>query len=174
MLVPPDQATAVWLLLRTKPKQERAAAETLAGRDVPSYVPLVLEPRWHARAPRHPVPLFPSYVFAHCVPRERYAAVNYCPGVAGVVRFAGELAAVEDEAIAVLREREGERGYLVFGEVRREPKRGSRVRIVKGPLAGFEGIVERYLPARDRVKLLLTVISTVRHIEVDASHLNPL
>ncbi len=173
MLVPPDQPTAVWLLLRTKPKKERAVAETLAGRDVPAYVPLVLEPRWHTRAPRGPVPLFPSYVFAHCVPRERFAAVNYCPGAAGVVRFAGELAAVEDAALALLRDREGERGYLVFGEVRREPKAGSRVRIVKGPLAGFEGIVERYLPARDRVRLLLAMISTVRRIEVDASHIQP-
>ena len=173
MLIDPQETRAVWLLLRTKSKQERAVGETLAARGVEAYVPRVIEPRWHARAPVGPVPLFPSYVFAHFAPRDRFAAVHYCPGVAGLVRFGGALAAIEDEIIDSLKEREGERGYLVIGEVRREPKKGSRVRVVKGPLAGFEGVVERYMPASDRVRLLLALVRTAKSVEVDAGHIQP-
>jgi len=73
-----DDPRLVWLLVRTKPKQEPAVVQALAGRDVPAYCPRILEPRWHLRAPGGPVPLFLSYVFAQCVAKERYAAVRYC------------------------------------------------------------------------------------------------
>jgi len=53
---------------------------------------------------------------------------------------------------------------------RERPREGSRVRVERGPLAGLEGVVTRYLPARDRVRLLLAVIGGVRNVEVDARH----
>jgi transcription antitermination factor NusG len=56
-----------------------------------------------------------------------------------------------------------------MSDVRREPRQGSRVRIVRGVLEGFEGIVERYLPARDRVRLLLKLVAGTRPVEVDAA-----
>ncbi len=168
MLITVEDPRTVWLLLRTKPKQEAAVVQALAGRDVPAYCPRILEPRWHARAPRGPVPLFPSYVFARCVAKERFAAVRYCPGASGIVRFGEALAAVEDDFVASLKEREGERGYLVIAEARRAPTRGTRVRVVGGPLRGLEGIVTRYLPAKDRVRLLLAMVAGTRAVEVDA------
>lgn len=170
MLIPPSAAELVWLLVRSKPKQEKVVSEALGARGVETYCPRVLDPRSHRRAPQGPVPLFPSYVFAHCVPSERYAAVHYCTGGLGIVRFGEMLAGVEDASIELLRSREGERGYLVYGEVRKGPKPGARARLVGGPLRGFEGIVERYLPARDRVRLLLTLVGGVRRVEVDAGH----
>ncbi|HVN75750.1 MAG TPA: transcription termination/antitermination NusG family protein [Thermoanaerobaculaceae bacterium] len=171
MLISLDEPRQVWLLVRTKPKQESALVQALASRDVAAYCPRVLEPRWHARAPHVPVPLFPSYVFAHCVPKEKYTAVRYCTGASSIVRFGEALGAVEDEFIASLREREGERGYLVFADARRAPVKGSRVRIVEGPLQGIEGVVTHYLPAKARVRLLLTMVSGVRNVEVDARHI---
>lgn len=169
MLVEPADPRLLWLLLRTKPKQEAAVVRTLEGRSIPAYCPRVLEPRRHVRAPRGPVPLFPAYVFARAVPRDTFAAVHYCTGAAGIVRFGAYVAAVEDAFIVALREREGALGYLVMSDVRREPRQGSRVRIVRGVLEGFEGIVERYLPARDRVRLLLKLVAGTRPVEVDAA-----
>src|SRR3972149_7562535 len=110
MLIALDDPRLVWLLLRTKPKQETAVVQALAARDVLAYCPRILEPRWPLRAPRGPVPLFPSYVFAQCVVKERYAAVRYCSGVSGIVRFGESLAAVADEFLVTLRERGGGRG----------------------------------------------------------------
>ncbi len=170
MLISLDDPRQLWLLVRAKPKQEFALVQALGGRDVDAYCPKVLEPRWHARAPHVPVPLFPSYVFARCVLQEKYAAVRYCPGASSLVRFGERFGAVEDEFIVSLREREGERGYLVFSDARRAPVKGSRLRIVQGPLQGIEGIVTHYLPAKDRVRLLLTMVGGVRHVEVDARH----
>lgn len=167
MLILPTEAAPTWLLVRTKPKQERAASEVLASRGLESYFPRVIEPRWHRRAPRGPVPLFPSYVFARCIPSEQFAAVNYCTGVAGVVRFGDHVAAVGDVFIAALREREGERGYVVYGDVRRRLEKGTKVRVISGPLAGLEGVVTNYAPASERVRLLLSVVSSVRTVEVD-------
>jgi transcription antitermination factor NusG len=172
MLISLDDPRQVWLLVRSKPKQESALVLALSTRDVAAYCPKVLEPRWHSRAPRGPVPLFPSYVFARCVPKEKYTAVRYCTGAAGIVRFGEELGAVEDEFVASLREREGDRGYLVIAAARRAPVKGSRVRIVQGPLKGIEGLVTHYLPAKDRVRLLLTMVSGVRNVEVDARHIH--
>ena len=160
----------VWLVVRSKPKQERNLLDALAAREVEAYCPRILEPPRHRHAPRGPVPLFPSYVFAHCVLEDKYLAVHYCTGAVGVVRFGDEVAIVDDGIIAGLREREGERGYVVVREVRRPMAEGERVRIVQGPLAGLEGVVRRYLPAKDRVRLLLSIVRGVRHVEVDARH----
>lgn len=169
MLVDLSDPTPVWLVIRTKPKLERAAAEALSRRDFESYLPLVLEPRTHRRAPRGPVPLFPSYVFVNCSVPERFNALVYCPGVSGVVRFGACGAAVEDEFIVMLRKREGERGHLVFKEVRRPLERGQRVKVADGPLAGYTGLVEQYLPAQARVKLLLSLVTGSRRVELDAA-----
>jgi transcription antitermination factor NusG len=171
VLVAPTDERPLWLVVRTKPKQERAVVETLGSRSLEAYCPRIIEPRWHRRAPRGPMPLFPSYVFARCVLRDGLGVVSFCPGVAGVLRFGGELAAVEDEIILKLKEKEGERGYLEIKAVRRSPRPGERVRIESGPLAGLEGIVTRYLPARDRVQLLLLLVSGKRTAEVDAGSL---
>jgi transcription antitermination factor NusG len=168
VLIDPADSRLLWLVVRTKPKQERAVIEALQGRDLEAYLPRVLEPRRHRHGPLGPVPLFPSYVFARCVPRDRYSAVNYCPGANGLLRFGERIAAVEDEFIAQLHDRAGERGYLVMADARHRPVKGARARIVRGPLAGIEGIVERYLPARDRVRLLLKMVTAVRSVDVDA------
>jgi transcriptional antiterminator RfaH len=170
MLVAPTDPRSLWFLLHTKPKQERAVVETLVARAVPAYCPLVLEPRLHARAPRGPMPLFPSYVFARFRAAEKFAAANYCPGATGVVRFGTELAAIDETAVDELRAREGALGYVEVKAARARPREGSRVRVEGGPLGGLEGVVTRYLPGRDRVRLLLAMVRGVRSVEVDARH----
>lgn len=170
MLIPPTHRDPAWLVVRTKPKQERLALESLTARGVEAYCPRLLEPRLHPRAPQGPVPLFPSYVFARCAAVERFAAVEYCQGGAGILRFGGLLAALDDVAVEALREREGERGYVVIGEVRRGFPHGARARVTGGPLAGLEGTVTRYLPGTDRVRLLLAAVKCVRTVELDARH----
>lgn len=167
MLIDPGDPRRTWLLLRTRPRRESLAAEHLGGRGIEAYLPRVLEVRTHRRAARDPLPLFPSYLFAHVVLRDRHAAVVYCPGVAGLVHFGGFVAAVEDEVVAALRRREGTRGYLLPGTARRDLAKGARVRIRGGPLAGFAGLVSRHQPGTARVQLLLDLVRGTRRVEVD-------
>lgn len=169
MLLAGSEIDPAWLLVRTKPKQERLAMEALEGRGVPVYCPKVLEPRHHRHSPVGPIPLFPSYVFARFALAEQFAPVNYCPGVQRVVRFGERFAGVEDEVVAGLREREGERGYVIFETGRRTPEKGRRVRIVSGPFSGYEGLVEEYLPSRDRVRLLLKLVTGTWRAQMKAS-----
>lgn len=170
MLIDPLDPRPHWLVVRTKPKQERAVVELLRHRVIEAYCPRILEPRTHRRGPLGPVPLFPSYVFARAVVRQHYSGVHYCHGAIGILRFGDRLAAVEDEFIALLRERAGDRGYLAFGQVRKPLDKGMRVRVTTGPLAGYEGIVAAYLPAAERVRLLLQLVTGVMRAEVDARH----
>ncbi len=169
MLVKPDDPGIYWLLVRTKPKQETALVRSLGVRGVSAYCPLVLEPRAHPRAPKGPVPLFPGYVFARCSPSTQRAAVDYCAGAAGLVRFGEYLAAVEEAFIGFLRVREEGRGYLLFAETRKPLTRGSRVKVVRGPFAGYQGIVSQYLPSKDRVRLLLELVSRPVQVELSAA-----
>lgn len=134
-----------------------------------AYCPRILEPPSHRHAPRGPVPLFPGYLFVYCQANLDYRAVTYCPGVAGFVRFGLYLAAVEPEFIAFLRQREDDLGTISLPKSRRSMAPGTKARVVAGPFRGYEGIVERYLPARDRVRLLLQLVSGTRAVEVDAS-----
>ena len=169
MLVSPIETRTVWLLVRTKPKQERLAADFLEQRGIQVYCPRVLEPRTHLRAARNPVPLFPAYLFARCAVEESFSAIGFCPGVSGPVRFGERLAAVDDRDIALLRRREEGKGYLVLSSLRKPPVAGSRVNVVRGPFSGMEGLVEQYLPSQERVRLLLKVVSGSWRAQVDAN-----
>jgi transcriptional antiterminator RfaH len=168
LLASPLESRPVWLLVHTKPKQERLAADSLEARGFDVYCPRILEPRTHVRAARTPVPLFPSYLFGRCVVRDGFQALSYCPGVAGPVRFGDRLAAVTDEDVTFLKSRENGRGFLV--PVRKPPVAGSRVDIVTGPFKGMQGIVESYVPSQNRVALLLQVVSGKWRAQIHAEY----
>jgi transcriptional antiterminator RfaH len=169
MMIPPLDPRPHWFLLHTKPKQERKALETLEARRITSYCPRMLEPHRRPWEPKGPVPVFPGYVFAWLVLGDRWAAAHHCPGASGFVRLGEAFAALEDEAIEALRSREEGRGYIVIEQPRKELRPGSRVRVVRGVLSGIEGIVNRYVPGRKRLQLLLTLAGGVRAAEVAAS-----
>ncbi len=167
MLVSPLDTTPRWFVLRTKPKQERKALDSLEARGIAGYCPRVLEPYRLRAQPKGPTPLFPGYLFARLVIGERYAAAHYCAGSGGFVRAGAQFAALEDDAVQSLKDREGERGYVVPEAPPRALRTGARVTVVGGPLAGLEGVVARFVPARRRVQVLLRHVWGGRVAEVD-------
>jgi transcriptional antiterminator RfaH len=156
-----------WLVVRTKPRQERVAVRHLAEREVEPYCPLFLEPPWHPRAPKGPIPLFTGYVFVRCNPVARLNAVNYCPGVLQVVRFDRQLATVEPSVIEALRAREAERGYVVPPELEFGIEKGRKVRVMSGPLEGMEGVFQGYLRGRERARVLMEFLRRRSVVELD-------
>ena len=169
MLISPVDPRPHWFLVRTKAKQEGKALGMLDARGIVSYCPRMLEPRRRPWEPKGPVPLFPGYVFAFLGLGDQRAAAQYCPGATGFVRFGEAFAALEDEAIEAFRSREEGRGYILIEWPREELRPGSRVRVEGGVLSGMEGIVSRYIPGRERVKLLLTLTCGVRAADVAAN-----
>ena len=156
-----------WLVVRTKPRQEKTAVHHLAQRAVAPYCPLFLQPPWHLRAPRGPVPLFPGYIFVSCDPTEQMSAVRYCPGILAPVTFGGELAVVDQDLIDAIRTREGLRGYALPTEQEEGIPDGSTVRVMSGPFAGFEGVFSGTLRGGQRAKVLLSLLRGRQLVEVD-------
>lgn len=164
MLVDGSDPAPYWFVVRCKPRRESRAAEALAARNLSAYFPLVLEPAAGGQHTRKP--LFPGYLFVHCQLTRHYRLVTYCPGVASFLRFGQRFAALEDHLVQFFQNREIA-GVIPLREAVRPVTRGARARVISGPFRGLEGIVDRYIPSRQRVRLLLTTLAASKVIEVD-------
>jgi len=160
-----------WLVVRTKPRQERVAVCHLSQREVEPYCPLYLEPPWHPRAPKGPTPLFSGYIFVRCNPRLQLNAVCFCPGVSHLVRFDREPATVDQTIIDALKARESDRGYVVPTELELGIENGRKVRVMAGPLKDMEGIFRGYLRGGQRARILLEFLRRRSLVEVETEML---
>jgi transcription antitermination factor NusG len=127
-----------WCVARVKPRHEKALAHDLARLGIGYYLPLMTKRtiRKDNHKPRKSVVvLFPGYIPV-AGRAERRAEIRRTGRVAGIIevsdqdRFIRELAAVE-RALA---------SRLAAGTA--PLMAGQRVRIVAGPLAGLEAVVE--------------------------------
>ncbi len=152
------------MCIRTQPKREHIAAgqlELLA--DVEVFAPRI---RFKRRTPRGKVwfeeSLFPGYIFARFdVPMLR--AVSSAVGVRGLVRFAGECAAVPDAMIEMLRSDSPEPIVILDEPSVRE---GDEAVVVEGSLMGLQAVITRVMPGGERVKVLLNMMGTAVEAEV--------
>lgn len=167
----PDDQTLKWLVVRTKPRQERAAVSHLLHRGVEPYCPLYLEPKWNRKRVQAPVPLFTGYIFVRCNPEHQLNAVSYCPGVAHPVRFDRKPAIVDEDVIDTIRRREAAHGYVMPPEIEIGIKLGNKVMIMAGPLAGLEGVFRGYLRGRERANVLIEFLRQQNLVEVDTADL---
>jgi hypothetical protein len=162
-----ESVQSEWLVVRTKPRQERVAVCHLRQREVEPYCPLYLEPPWHPRAPKGPTPLFRGYIFVRCIPQSQINAVSYCPGVLQPVRFTRRLATVDQDVIDALRAREADRGYVIPTELEFGIEAGRKVRVMGGPLKDMEGIFRGYLRGGLRARVLMEFLRRRSLVEVE-------
>jgi len=160
-----------WLVVRTKPRQERVAVSHLEHREVEAYCPMYLEPRWRRKTAGVPVPLFTGYIFVECDPEHQLNAVSYCPGVAHPVRFDRRLATVEQDVIDSIRQREGVTGHVMPPEVEIGITLGNKVMIMAGPLTGMEGVFRGTMRGGERAQVLLEFLRQKNLVEVDTEDL---
>ena len=166
MLLSPLDVRISWLLLRSKPRQEGLALESLSARGFETYCPRILQKPAHRHSPTAPVPLFQGYLFCRGVLHEAFHAAGFARGVSGLVRFGERFAAIDDDDVARLRACEEDRGYHVPRDVRVFAPRGSRVRVLEGPFKGYEGVVEDYCSSNERVRLLLMLVKGSLRVQV--------
>jgi transcriptional antiterminator RfaH len=169
--VDPYDRSLEWLVVRTKPRQERVAVSHLEHRDVDAYCPMYLEPKWRRKTAGIPVPLFTGYIFVECDPEHQLSTVSYCPGVAHPVRFDRRLATVDQDVIDAIRQREGVRGHVMPPEVEIGIKLGNKVMIMAGPLTGMEGIFRGCLRGGERANVLIEFLRQKNLVEVDTDDL---
>ncbi|MBI4542181.1 MAG: UpxY family transcription antiterminator [Gemmatimonadetes bacterium] len=133
-----------WYACRTKARQEKTAARSLAGRGLETYLPLYDRLRqWADRKKTVLWPLFTGYVFARFTLRDQHAVLS-APGVATIVRVDGRPTPIPDSDIENVRRFAAALSATRVDPVQvRYPRRGERVTVASGPFAGVEGVVVR-------------------------------
>jgi transcriptional antiterminator RfaH len=100
--------------------------------------------------------LFPGYAFV--LIELQWHAARWSPGVHRLVLDGDRPARVPDKVIAELKGRE--RNGLVELPLPPGFRRGDKVRIIRGPLMGLEGLVEGLRP-QQRIEILLATLGRV-------------
>lgn len=151
-----------WYVVRVHHRHESRAEMNLNAGHIETFLPWVRVPD-RRRRPEKREPLFPQYLFARFDAEQSLHDVTFTRGVQRVVNVGDAFATVDDEVIDVFRSRIDEHGAIPLG---RPLEAGDRVRIDHGPFADLAGVVERILPAHERVLLLLTTVGTKMRVEV--------
>ena len=158
---------ARWVAVYTVARHEKAVARQFEERHIETFLPLYRSVhRWKDRKKEVELALFPSYVFARIVSSHKVRVLQV-PGVVNIVSFNGELAELPEQEINALRNGLDNQLYA-------EPcpylRVGKRVRVIRGPMAGAEGILSR---KKDRYRVVISVDVLMRSVavEVDATDL---
>lgn len=150
-----------WYAAHTSAKHEKRVAEQLTRKGMEHFLPLYEAVRqWKDRRVRLQVPLFPGYVFVRFALSERLKVLQIA-GVARLVGFGDKPVSLPDSEIESLR-----RGLQ--GSLKMEPhpylNERQRVRIIRGPLAGIDGILLR---KKGNLRLVVSIDLIMRSVAVD-------
>ena len=156
-----------WYAVYTCANQEKRVADQFVQRCLEHFLPTFeTVRRWKDRKVRIQQPLFSGYVFIRLALRDRLRVLQV-PNVVRLVGFNGSPAALPDQEIETLR-------TSLNPELGAAPhpylKEGKRVRVVRGPLVGTEGILIRRKSAF-RVVLSIDLIMRAASVEVDVADL---
>ncbi|MDQ7850023.1 MAG: transcription termination/antitermination NusG family protein [Armatimonadota bacterium] len=161
---------AFWYAIQSKVRAEQRVFDYLLSKDIDAFLPCLLARHRHgSRRWEAPEPLFPGYLFARFQPAPHLLhQVRWAPGVRRLLGDDDGPIPVPDDVIGYLRERQGERGYIVP----RQPfVPGARVRFRRGPFALLEGVIDRPASRADRVRVLLLLVHTPVAVEVHIDEL---
>ena len=156
-----------WYALYTNPRHEKVVAKQLEERCVENFLPLYRTwHRWKDRRKQVELALFPGYVFVR-IEEQNKLHVLRIPGAVNLVSFNGKLAALPEPEIEALR---NALDNQVFAEPCPYLRVGRKVRVMRGPMAGAEGILSR---KKDRYRVVISVEVLMRSValEIDGSDL---
>ena len=152
-----------WYAAYTCSRHEKHVAMQLGQKQIQHFLPLYLEThRWKDRRKAVQVALFPGYVFVRSSLENRLPILTV-NGIVRLVGFGGRPAPLADEDIDSLR-----RGTTAGVRIEPHPylTAGRRVRIVRGPLAGTTGILQR---RKEGLRVIVSIDMIMRSVaaEVD-------
>ena len=159
-------ATGQWYAIQTRSRHEKKVVEQLRARSIESFLPVHrCRRKWRNGVLADlELPLFPGYLFARPAIGERILLLQL-PGIIGFAASTAHPTPVPDDDIDALRK--------ITGNFAVEPHPflnvGDRVRIVAGPLAGWEGILTR---RKQELRLVLSIQIIMRSISVEVSELD--
>ncbi len=154
-----------WYPAYTCARHEKRVAQQLERRSVELFLPLYeTVHRWKNGRARVQLPLFPGYIFVRIALRDRLRVLEI-PSVVRLVGFNGLPTALPDDEMEAMRNG-------LTRQLRPEPhpylRVGRRVRIIRGPLEGWEGILLRK-KGNFRIVLSIDLIMCSVAVDVDAA-----
>jgi transcription antitermination factor NusG len=165
-----DSPTLAWHAVYTRYQHEKVAARNLEQKKFEVFLPLLTTThRWKDRAKNLSLPLFPCYVFLRGGLDQRISLLS-TPGVRAIVTAAGRPAVIRDEEIEAVRQ-------AIESKARIEPvaymQAGDRVRVIRGPLQGIEGVLVRTREGASRLVLSVELLRRSVAVEVEVSAVEP-
>jgi transcription antitermination factor NusG len=168
--VPHLESQERWYAAYTEARHEKKIAHQLEAREISCFLPCYRSlRRWKDRKKLVELPLFPSYVFVHLALKDRLRVLQL-PGVVQLVGARGLPEAIPDCELNSLRQG-------LAGKLPMEPHpyltAGRRVRVIRGAVAGLEGILLR---RKQQFRFVLSIELLQRSValEVDEADLEPL
>ena len=155
-----------WFCLRSQPKHEHIAAANL--RQIEGIE--IFNPRLRQRkgTRRGAVwvteSLFPNYLFAHFSLGAMLDLVKYTSGVSTVVHFGDRYPSIPNDVIEKLQSDFGGNDLSVLHD---DLSEGDEVTITGSALSGFQAVVLRAMPGRQRVQVLVELLGRAATVEVD-------
>lgn len=165
--------TQAWYLIHSKPAQENTAFEHLDRQGFEIFLPRMRRQVRHAGRWRERVDaMFPRYLFIRLDADDQdWAPIRSTVGVSRLVRFGAHPAVVPEELVEGLRARADDES-IVRIETTGDFNPGQRVRVLDGPFAGLEGIIQAK-SARERVDILLSIVGQGARTRVSTDNLAP-
>ena len=145
-----------WFVVRTATNAESKACQRMRISGLTVFLPLYESLRqWSDRKKKITLPLIPSTLFVYCTETD-LSSLYAIPGVAGVLRYLGKPAVVQDWEIEnlriVLKELNGQHIEAVGDTY----VPGDHVRVVRGP---FKGLYGTSVECDGKHRILITIDS---------------
>jgi transcription antitermination factor NusG len=153
-----------WYCVRSKPKKERMAAETLASQH--GLEVLCPQIRFQRKTSRGPVwfqeAMFPGYLFARFDLFEMKRAVSYAVGVLHIPVFDGRIVPVPDGVIDSLK---SDLDADSVAEAVEPLEVGDETTVLEGSMQGLKVKVIKLMSAQQRVGVLMELMGTLVEAE---------
>lgn len=166
------QTDRYWGYAYLRPRTEKKVAETLAGRDIPVYLPLVKKARLHHGSKVvSELPMIPGYIFLAASDLERNELKRTEKNFVNI-----ELLRFQMEEETLIRELNALHQFEILAqtqEVLVNPgiQRGDRIVVTQGPLKGLETEVIRRDDARNAIIVNVTILEKTVEYPVSADEL---
>lgn len=166
----PDETEAYWRAFYVKPRHEKKASERLREEGFVIFCPLIkTKVKWHDRWKKVQKPWINGYIFACVTEKERMQLLKDSSVVSTVCeRQAGR------GKPAVLREEEIQAMKLMTKEATavetRELRKGQKVEVAHGPMAGLNGVIEEL--AKDKVGIRLKSLNMQLVVTIESQDVN--
>jgi len=143
-----------WYVLHSKPNMEHMLYNQLLLRKLEAFFPRLRVNPVNPRS-RSLVPYFPGYLFANLdLDQTPLSSIAWLPGMQRLVSFDNEPACVPDHLINAI-----EKQLELANQSAQDPflglHPGDRVRIEKGPFAGYDAIFDLRLSGSERARVLI-------------------